>query len=129
MSAFFTGRLFEQWYRIHPQPITKATTTPTPYVAPLPEGGAYVKCLESGDYLVECYVSEQYQKTTQLEGVSMDVFVTKKGMKELEKQGDFEIYYLKQYCGQNLSCYGIDGAVVTKLFINGTGFFQSALRG
>jgi hypothetical protein len=65
-------------------------------VAPLPEGGVYVKCTSWDDYHIECYPGEQYQKTTQLEGVSMDVFVTKKGVKELEKQGDFEVYYLKK---------------------------------
>jgi hypothetical protein len=31
-----------------------------------------------------------------LRGVSMDVFITKNKMKELEKHGEFEIYYLKK---------------------------------
>jgi hypothetical protein len=45
---------------------------------------------------IECYPGEQYEKTTQLEGVSMDVFVTKKWVKEPEKHGNFEIYYVKK---------------------------------
>jgi hypothetical protein len=96
VSAFFAGRLFEQWTRLASQPIASATTTPTPYVPPLPEGGAYVKCTEWNDYHIECYPGERYEKTTQLEGVSMDVFVTKNKVKELEKHGEFEIYYLKK---------------------------------
>jgi hypothetical protein len=36
------------------------------------------------------------KKQPNLRGVSMDVFVTQKGVKELEKHGEFEIYYLKK---------------------------------
>jgi hypothetical protein len=77
-------------------PSTNATVAPTPYVPPLPEGGAYVKCIEWDDYHIECYPGEVYQKTTELDGVSVDVFVTKKGVKELEKYRDFEIYYVEK---------------------------------
>jgi len=55
-----------------------------------------VKCVEWDDYHIECFPGERYEKTTQLEGVSMDMFVTKKGVKELENHRDFEIYYLKK---------------------------------
>jgi hypothetical protein len=55
-----------------------------------------VKCVRLTDYVLDCHPSEQYQKTTQLEGVSMDVFVTEKGVKELEKHGEFEIDYQKK---------------------------------
>jgi hypothetical protein len=79
-----------------PRSITKTTTTPTPCVPPLPEGGAYVKCVEWDNYHIECFPGERYEKTTQLEGVSLDVFVTKNKLKELEKHEDFEIYYLKK---------------------------------
>jgi hypothetical protein len=78
-----------------PCPISTAAT-PTSYVPPLPEGGAYVKCIDWDNDHIECYLGEQYEKTTQLEGVSMDVIVTKKEMKALEKHGDFEIYYVKK---------------------------------
>jgi hypothetical protein len=63
---------------------------------PPPEGGAYVKCVEWDDYHIECYPGERYEKTTQLEGVSMDVFVTKNRVKVLEKHGEFEICYVKK---------------------------------
>jgi hypothetical protein len=46
-----------------------------------------VKCVDWDNYPIECYPEERYEKTTQLEGVSMDVFVTEKGAKELEKHG------------------------------------------
>jgi hypothetical protein len=66
----------------------QATTTPTPYVPLLPEGGAYVKCIEFNDgYHIECYPGEVYHKTTQLDGVSVDMFVNKKGMKCLRNMG------------------------------------------
>jgi hypothetical protein len=65
-------------------------------VPPLPEGGAYVKCVDWDDYHIEYYSGEWYEKTTELDGVSVDVFVTKKGMKELEQHREFAIYYLKK---------------------------------
>jgi hypothetical protein len=55
-----------------------------------------VKCIDWDNDHIECYLGEQYEKTTQLEGVSMDVIVTKKEMKELEKDGEFEIYDVKK---------------------------------
>jgi hypothetical protein len=65
VSAFFAGRLFEQWNRLAVPAMTQATTTPTPYVPLLPEGGAYVKCVEFYDgYHIECYPGEVYHKTT-----------------------------------------------------------------
>ncbi len=96
VAAFFSGRLFEQWNRLAVQPTAHAAATPTPYVPPLPEGGAYVKCLEWSASHVECFTEERYEKTTQLEGVSMDVFVMKNKTKEFEKHGEFGIYYIKK---------------------------------
>jgi hypothetical protein len=34
--------------------------------------------------------------TTEFAGVSVDLFMTKKWVKELEKHREFEIYYLKK---------------------------------
>jgi hypothetical protein len=51
-----------------------------------------VKCTQWDDYHIECCPGEVYQKTTELDGVSVDLFMTKKGVKELEQYAEYQIY-------------------------------------
>jgi hypothetical protein len=52
-----------------------------------------VKCGDWDDYHIECCPGEMYQKTTELDGGSVDLFMMKNKIKELEKRREFEIYF------------------------------------
>jgi hypothetical protein len=56
--------------------------------------GAYVECVDWDYDRIECYPGEQDEKTTQLEGVSMDVFVRHNGVQKLAEHREFAIDYL-----------------------------------